>query len=555
MKKFAIILMIFSLAGCANVPTNSAIREGALLGAVSDGSIVRVIASFPQDGMTPDEIVTGFLNASASSENDFRIAREYLVPDKKITWNPTQVIKVYEGEGLLNSLQENTIIFSAPSISTIDDKSRAVLSDLNSQIVEEFRLVEIEGQWRIDSVPEGLLISNADLNRSFVTFPLWFPDSSLKTLVPDNVVLPRSATGTATRLMQLLLAGPSEKLAGAVKSAFPVGTNLSLNSVPVSNGLATISLNENVLSAEPFLRELLSAQIVKTLTRIPEIRSIRINVGSQPLVVPDTPIRQSLSDWENFSPDFNRGVDAFAIENKKIVTVNSEGFTPVSDDYFAAGDWFAAVSSRDGKIIAGVNLERTSLIVQDTSQGTPRRVIVTGQGMKVPRTDIYNSVWITAVDQVSVVQNNRAQNVVIDGVEKQNIIDVIPAPDGVRVVVLIKTTNGTEIRLGNIIRDDQIVRINSLTKVMREGFAITQATWQDETTLIYLENSNEASNVYAIDTFTGVSKFLYSQVGAVNIAAALKKPLLITLDDGSMWERLSGDWILRGQLQNAGYPG
>jgi spore germination protein GerM len=97
--------------------------------------------------------------------------------------------------------------------------------------------------------------------------------------------------------MQLLLAGPGENLTGAVRSAFPVGTTLAINSVPINNGLATVSLNESVLNAEPFLREVLSAQIVKTLSRIPEIKTVRINVGSQSLIVPNTPIRQSTTLW------------------------------------------------------------------------------------------------------------------------------------------------------------------------------------------------------------------------------------------------------------------
>lgn len=555
MKKYLLLIIPIILNACGSVPIESSIREGAILGSVPEGSIVRVIASNPQTGMTPEEIVSGFLNASASSDSNFKIAREYLIPELRNVWEPTEEIKVYEGQGRINSLQENTVVFSAPLNSVIDENSRIILSEPDAQLVQEFNLKQIDNEWRIDLKNKGILISRADLNRSFTTFPLWFPDTSLQTLVPDNVVLPRATTGNPTRLVQLLLAGPGDYLAGAVVSAFPVGTALALNSVPVSNGLATVSLNETVLTADPYLREVLSSQIVKTLAKIPEIRTVRINVGSQSLVVPNTPIRQSTTDWEKFSPDFNREAGALAIENGKIVNIDSESISAVSDDYFNSGAWFAATANRKQNILAAVNINRTKMVVQNSSVDIPRRITVEGSLLRIPRTDIFDSVWITGVNQVSVVQNNRSLNVSIVGVTKQNVIEVIPSPDGVRVLLIVKTTYGTELRLGTIVREDLSIKINNLRKITRDGFAVSQATWQDETNVLYLDNSVEPATLFTVDSFTGMTKSLYSQSGTTNIASAVKKPLLLSLSDGSLLERVSGDWVNRGNLTNASYPG
>ncbi len=555
MKKYLLLIIPIILTACGSVPIESSIREGAILGSVPEGSIVRVIASNPQTGMTPEEIVSGFLNASASSDSNFKIAREYLIPELRNVWEPTEEIRVYEGQGRLNSLQENTVVFSAPLNSVIDENSRIILSEPDAQLVQEFNLKQIDNEWRIDLKNKGILISRADLNRSFTTFPLWFPDASLQTLVPDNVVLPRATTGNPTRLVQLLLAGPGDYLAGAVVSAFPVGTALSLNSVPVSNGLATVSLNETVLTADPYLREVLSSQIVKTLAKIPEIITVRINVGSQSLVVPNTPIRQSTTDWEKFAPDFNREVGALAIEKGKIVNIDSESITAISDDYFNSGTWFAATANRKQNILAAVTMDRNKMVVQNSSVEIPRRLTVEGKLFRIPRSDIFDSVWITGVDQVSVVQNNRLINVSIVGVSKQNVIEVIPSPDGVRVLLIVKTTYGTELRLGTIVRDDLSIKINNLRKITRDGFAVSQATWQDETNVLYLDNSVEPATLFTVDSFTGISKSLYSQSGTNNIASTVKKPLLLSLSDGSLLERVSGDWVNRGKLTNASYPG
>jgi hypothetical protein len=555
MKKYFIVLISFALVSCGNIPKNSSIQEGSILGSVPEGSIVRVIASAPQEGMTPEEIVSGFLNASASSENDFKIAREYLIPELRSSWQPTQQIQVYEGQGRLNLTQSNTVVFTAPLNSVIDARSRITLSEPDSQLVQEFKLKKVDNEWRINLDIKGLLISRADLNRSFTTFPLWFPDSSLKTLTPDVVVLPRSTTGNATRLMQLLLAGPGENLTGAVRSAFPVGTTLAINSVPVSNGLATVSLNETVLSAEPYLREVLSAQIVKTLSKIPEIRTVRINVGSSSLIVPNTPIRQSTTLWEKFSPDSNREADALAIQNGKILRMDTEVTSTISDDYFNSGRWFAATANRDENILAAVTEDRTKFVVQNSSTSTPRRVLIEGQGFRIPRSDIFDAIWVTGLNQISVVQNNRVVNVSIDGIEKQNVIDVIPSPDGVRALLIVNTAYGTELRIGTIVRDDQSIKIIYVRKLIRDGFSVTQATWQDSGIVLYLDNLSEPASIYSIDTFTGFSKSLYSQLGTRNLASVIKKPTYLTLEDGSLLERVSGEWIGRGNLINATYPG
>ena len=555
MKKYFIVLISLALVACGNIPKNSSIQEGSILGSVPEGSIVRVIASAPQEGMTPEEIVSGFLNASASGENDFKIAREYLIPELRSSWQPTQQIQVYEGQGRLNLTQSNTVVFTAPLNSVIDDRSRITLSEPDSQLVQEFKLKKVDNEWRINLDIKGLLISRADLNRSFTTFPLWFPDSSLKTLTPDVVVLPRSTTGNATRLMQLLLAGPGENLTGAVRSAFPVGTTLAINSVPVSNGLATVSLNETVLSAEPYLREVLSAQIVKTLSKIPEIRTVRINVGSSSLIVPNTPIRQSTTLWEKFSPDSNREADALAIQNGKILRMDTEVTSTISDDYFNSGRWFAATANRDENILAAVTEDRTKFVVQNSSTATPRRALIEGQGFRIPRSDIFDAIWVTGLNQISVVQNNRVVNVSIDGIEKQNVIDVIPSPDGVRALLIVNTAYGTELRIGTIVRDDQSIKIIYVRKLIRDGFSVTQATWQDSGIVLYLDNLSEPASIYSIDTFTGFSKSLYSQLGTRNLASVIKKPTYLTLEDGSLLERVSGEWIGRGNLINATYPG
>jgi hypothetical protein len=227
----------------------------------------------------------------------------------------------------------------------------------------------------------------------------------------------------------------------------------------------------------------------------------------------------------------------------------------ISDDYFNSGRWFAATANRDENILAAVTEDRTKLVVQNSSAATPRRVLVDGQGFRIPRSDIFDAIWVTGVNQISVIQKNRVINVSIDGIEKQNVIDVIPSPDGVRALLITNTVYGTELRIGTIVRDDQSIKIINVRKLIRDGYSVAQATWQDSEIVLYLDNFSEPANIYSIDSFTGFSKSLYSQIGSRNLASVIKKPTYLTLEDGSILERISGEWISRGNLVNAAYPG
>jgi hypothetical protein len=109
--------------------------------------------------------------------------------------------------------------------------------------------------------------------------------------------------------------------------------------------------------------------------------------------------------------------------------------------------------------------------------------------------------------------------------------------------------------MGTIVRDDQRVKIVNVNKLIKDGFSVTQATWQDSEFVLYLDNFSEPTNIYSVDTFSGFSKSLYSQIGSRNLASVIKKPTYLTLEDGSILERISGEWISRGNLINATYPG
>lgn len=552
-KRIVLILPTLLLISCGNIPETSSIKQGPEIGSNGQNSIIRVIASRPQPGMSQEQIVTGFLNASASSDNDFGIAREYLIPDKKLTWNPTKSIEVYEGQGQLQFINENQIDFTAALHSRIDETSRISLANPENQLLKTFNLVKIDDQWRIDINFDGLVISKTDLNRSFSVYPIWFMDPSRTFLVPESVILPRAITANATRLMQLLLLGPSQTFKDSVISGFPIGSALSIDSVPISNGIAMVSLNEAVLKAESIDREILAAQIVKTLTRIPEVNTIQIKVGTQNLNILNAPINQTALTWDKYYADANRNNSAYFISDNKLFKSTPEGLIQTNKSEIDSKNWSFGTSNRTETLFALLDESRTNLSIF-AFEPSFRESSYNSSNFGDPKIDVFNTIWVMANNQPNVYSKDKKLNLIVQNFSLENILDVIPAPDGTRVLLIVRTVYGTELRIANVKRNLDSIVLTNIQKIMRDGFSISKASWQDETTVVYLDNSTQPVNIYNLDIFTGISRNIYTINGAQDLATSNRQPTLVEINDGTILQRVSGEWQTIPDAINPSYP-
>lgn len=553
LKKLLLTFLSLLIISCGNIPSTSSIKQGPEIGSNDQNSIIRVIASRPQPGMSQEQIVNGFLNASASSDNDFAIAREYLVPNKKISWNPTKSIEVYEGQGQFQYINETQIDFSAALHSRVNESSRIVLANPEDQLLKTFNLKKVDDQWRIDINFDGLVISKTDLNRSFSFYPLWFVDPSKSFLVPENVILPRAITANATRLMQLLLLGPSDQLKNSVITSFPVGSALSFDSVPITNGVASVSLNEVVLKAASQERQLLAAQIVKTLTRISEVNSIQIKVGTQNLSILNAPINQTAPTWEQFYSDSNRNNDAYFISDNKLWKNTSENKTPIGKTEIDSKTWSFGTSNRAETVYALLDENRNNLSIYSYSPEF-KETIYSFASIGNPKIDVFNTIWVNIDNQPAVFTSDQKLNLVAQNFDLANIQEIIPAPDATRVLLIVRTVYGTELRIANVIRNPGTIILTNIQKLMRDGFSISKAIWQDETTVLYLDSATQLANIYSLDIFTGISRNIYSINGVQDLAGTTRKSTLLEINDGTVLQRVSGQWEVIPNAKSPSYP-
>ena len=93
-------MALAALAGCATLPTRGQalpVKEApAGLGQGTD--YPQLIPAAPGKGWNAEQIVAGFLAASASFSQDHAYARLYLAPQWARTWNPGWAVTVVSGQ-------------------------------------------------------------------------------------------------------------------------------------------------------------------------------------------------------------------------------------------------------------------------------------------------------------------------------------------------------------------------------------------------------------------------------------------------------------------------
>ena len=148
-------------------------------------------------------------------------------------------------------------------------------------------LAKENGEWRINTLPAGLLVAEYSFTSLYQPYDLYFVGNGT-SLVPDPIYLPalNNPANVASALMKALLNGPSKWLKPAVSTAIPPNTTLSVDSVTITDGIADVQLSDSVLALPDPQRSLLAAQIAYTLKQAGGVKGVAIKVNQQPFRVP-----------------------------------------------------------------------------------------------------------------------------------------------------------------------------------------------------------------------------------------------------------------------------
>ncbi|MER5480508.1 LpqB family beta-propeller domain-containing protein [Streptomyces sp. NPDC002734] len=262
---------------------------------------VRVFAVPPREDARPFQIVRGFLEALTSDDLGYETARKYLTPRSARTWRPELSTTVLASGPLPEpsrsdrwekNADELNYTLSGTRVAAVDAQQAYAPADGDYQEVVTLRRDAKSGQWRIDRLPQGIVMGQSDFHRNYTSvsryyFPASTSDGGGRQHVVADPVQVRKVD-PLTGIVRALLAGPTDWLSPAVRTRFPSGTALGegvTSLTPDDEGKLTVPLNADAAAAGHNACEMMAAQTLLTLQGYSPtaVKSVELKSGERRL--------------------------------------------------------------------------------------------------------------------------------------------------------------------------------------------------------------------------------------------------------------------------------
>jgi hypothetical protein len=280
----AVLLATALLAGCASVPNSSPVQ---VLRQVNGADDLQQPPG-PVDGSNPLDLVRDFVTASGSSTDKHGAARRFLAPEAQ-SWNDTAGMTVLDGQ--IDTVPAPGAADPSTNVTTIRIRgtligritAAAAFEPAQSMFQLDVEVVRRDGQWRISRLPDGVVVPLSVFRDNYRTVRTWFIDPVRRLAVADQRYVPGvPARAEAARVMELLLAGPSDALRGAAVTLLGPDTKLRSNVAVGDDGALTVDLT-GVGGLDDNTRRLLAAQVVLSLAEV-NVARVRLLVDGEPIV-------------------------------------------------------------------------------------------------------------------------------------------------------------------------------------------------------------------------------------------------------------------------------
>jgi hypothetical protein len=565
----AVASVLMTVTGCAQIPTSGPVERGDEVQGTEDDPPVRVLPRGPVAGQSQQEVVEGFLDASASFEDRHAVARRFLTTHAADQWNPDAGVTVIDDfPRPTYQVQGSRVELRAKQTARIT-REGAFVPRGGVGISRTFIMKREGDSWRIAKPPPGLLLDRIEVSLAFRAYDVYFMNrASQPFLVADPVYLPVGQSGSATSLVQALLDGPTQWLRPAVESMIPADTELYLDSVPVENGIADVDLSAEFLNADPEAQEQAAAQITATLLeRSVSVTGVTISVEGTTLQLPSAPAVFTSETWESFDPNaLTPGLGALFVREGVVRRLDDEGRQPKVQGALGLGHYNVRDPSQswDGATITALNQRRTQLLV--THPFLERRVDsrLPGRGLLPATIDANDRVWALDVGgrrpTLWVSQGARWRRAVLR-VPPGEITSLRVSADGTRMAIVVHRDSGRpgrgELMVGRVVPGADRLRVEAFRRIERSLADVDDASWVDGSTLVVLGSSSgsvvQPTLININRTVTDVPGELL--VGLTSVVGAPGLPLLADTPRGVIWQSTASDWRALTPGTDPAYPG
>lgn len=554
-----------ALTGCANIPTSGDPETVKAQGAPAQSvPQVRVIAQGPRPADSQISIVSGFLEASGTTEEGFATARKFLTPDGAVRWSSREITIYDQDEFSLVERTGDRVVLNTLAVGRVDAQGVYQAESNERALQVPFQLAREGSEWRILSPPGGLLVSQQDFEREYSQIDNYFIARPPRTsvLVPDPVYTARTQVSPTARV-ESLLRGPSRWLSAVAMTAAPTGAKLA-EPVTILSGVALVRLTPESVPIEGVERDLMLAQIVMTLTQDPEVTQIEVRAAGAPALsfgdAGNTILRRQ--DIVPYLPVDLRPAPppAYFIRDGAAFTVG----LGVSPGPFPAETELSEIAVAPGSsgLLAGISADRTTLWTARADQPKELTVRARGVNLRSLSFDGDGDLWVVAGAAGQTVVRRyppSGASMRVDlTFEARQISRLRVAADGVRVAMVLDTVEGSQVYLAQALESESGLRIGAPRRMAAALSDPRSVDWADPGHLVVLAaqpNAQvqpfEVSLSGPIEPFTGTPP-----PGMTEVSVAYGQPVIAATKKGEIYRlREDGTWFKEGPGTAPTYPG
>jgi hypothetical protein len=527
------------LTGCVGIPTGGGVQSGELVVGPTDPDLV-FAPEDPVPGSSPEELLRDFMLALRGPQGDYAVARKFLTNTFSTEWDPDAVTTIREGDVAITPMSENELLYTFSTRASVDATGRYAEQPGPSNQSLPFEFEQEDGEWRISSAPDGIVLARASFDIVFRARPLYFLDPSSEFLVPDLRWFPARSSLLA-RVTRSLLDGPADWLGGGVVlTGFPEGTALVPDGIQISAGVATVTLSDAASASTAEQRAAMRQQLAATLgvssvvLKVGPITLDSPDVGTPPIRAPQVAGQAIAGTPDGFGYASGGGVSPL------------EGF---SEQMVAAGASAAAVG-RDQRVIGYL----AGGVVSALPFGDAPIPLDARPGLIAPSIDPFDFIWSAqgaSVGSIVAYGLDGEEHPVATGLPAEaGLVSMDVSRDGTRVLLTVIEPLGPRAYVAAVIRDADNApdRLN-----VEYGLDIglgadtpIDATWIDERSVAVLTVGSEGAEVTAYEV-GGPSASLGTIEGATQIVGGnFGDDGLRVLAGGEVWQRRAAGWQATG---------
>jgi hypothetical protein len=451
-------------------------------------------------GATPSGVVRGFVAAQSSADGDHAIARQFLAPEVRGSWDDDAGVQVYDPQQLV--VEPSVDTDGATATVRVTGVVRTTVGPDGSidpeavPLRDSYQLRDDPALgWVLTDVPPGLRLSPLDVERSFqsrVVYYLARGAGQQGHLVPDAALL-AVEDDPAPGLVRRLLAGPSATLIGAVDSAAPEGAQV-LDVTTDAAGVVTVDLGPEMAMLTPAELERLSAQLVWTLREAsPTFAGLRLLAAGQPVAVPGVPAggTQERTAWPGYDPDgLPDRVATYYVQGRQLRILEQERAPRVVDDGEQPVD-LAAVSPRTDELAALTQVDgRWEVRTGPMARRLPAQPDYTAPALGSPSWGSgRRGLWMLQSEGfptiVLLAPDGQVRTVPVDGALPGRLWDLRVSRDGARIALVAGEDEASRrVFVGTVVVEEGEVRIRRPREVGIGVSNVSDVAWETGTSLV-----------------------------------------------------------------------